>query len=315
MLPARASACGKAILAGEHAVVYGFPALAVPLTALRARASFLPAVHGWEGLDMQLPDVSRFDIEPDAARHALARAAAVAFDHFGLPMPHAALAVESDVPPARGLGSGAAVAVAVIRAAAVAAGRELDDATASALAFEVEKIHHGNPSGIDNAVVALERPVLFRRAHGPRTLDTCALHLVFADSGGASKTRDMVEAVAARRQARPGEVDAVLQALGKAAMRCAGLAGAGDLAELGDELTRVHGLLRDLAVSTPALEALVDAALASGALGAKLSGAGGGGYMFALAPSAEAAPAIASALEAAGGTGVFTTRVGAAQSR
>jgi mevalonate kinase len=308
---AEASACAKAILIGEHAVVYGHPAIAVPLSSLRANARWVEGNSRNSGLRIEAPDIGRSGFagqEPEL--EPLALAVRIAFDRMAIPMPPSTLHIESAIPVAGGLGSGAAVAVATIRACSAFAGRPLDPDTVSSLAFEVEKLHHGTPSGIDNAVVALETPLLFSKAEGPRPLDTQPLVLVLADSGIRASTADMVARVSKRREGDRGETDSRFRLIGEAVENAKRALGEGSLELLGRALTEAQGHLSGLGVSCEALDRLVTAALGAGALGAKLSGAGGGGYMLALAPSKAGAKKIGDALAGAGGRGIFQTQVG-----
>ena len=159
-----ASAPGKVILFGEHAVVYGQPAIAIPVTQLRARATLTPKISGEPGeLRILAPDVGLDSLWEHLTPDNPIRAAvtevksALGIDHI----PACIIKVTSTVPIASGLGSGAAVSVAVIRALSGFLGNPLPDEQVSALAFEVEKIHHGTPSGIDNTVVTYAQPVYF----------------------------------------------------------------------------------------------------------------------------------------------------------
>jgi len=235
----------------------------------------------------------------------LARAVQVASERFGIDPAPCTLRIESDIPVGRGLGSGAAVAAATARAVAALAGRKPSPEDISDCAFEVEKIHHGDPSGVDNAVVSLERPVYFLKERAPLPLASPVPPLVLADSGTASSTAAMVARVRRLRQDNPGKVETILEQLGAGARRARDLLAAGDLDGLGATLAEAHVLLRDLGVSTERLDRLVEEALKAGAPGAKLSGAGGGGFMLALAPSQETADRVADALENAGATRVI----------
>ncbi|MCU0723395.1 MAG: mevalonate kinase, partial [Planctomycetes bacterium] len=284
MRSAEASACAKAILIGEHAVVHGRPGIAVPLPSLRASARLSAGNPRGEGVRVEARDLGREGYpDEDPSLFPLAQAARLAFDRMGLPSPALTLRIESAIPVSRGLGSGAAVAAATARACAAFAGGAMTAEAVSAVAFEVEKLHHGTPSGIDNATVAFERPVWFTRADGAVPLDARPFVLVLADSGARAKTADMVRIVARKLESDRREAVAILDRLGSLASRSREALASGGLAELGAAMDEAHRLLGDLGVSAPALDALVRAAKEAGALGAKLSGAGGGGYLLALA--------------------------------
>ncbi len=280
----KGSACAKVILVGEHSVVYGEPAIAVPLPALRAEAVLHPG--GEEGLRIIAPDVGRSFRLADAGKDdPLAFAVRLFLHTFGLEEPRAALQLRSAIPIAAGLGSGAAVTVAILRALAAATGIQPTQAQLNALAYEVEKLHHGTPSGIDNTVIVWERPVWFVRGEAPQPLETAGtLPLLVAQSGPAPATRVMVEGVRRRYEANPDRYGALFARMGDLAREARAALTDGDIPALGALLNENHHLLRDLGVSTPALDRLVEAALAGGAWGAKLTGAGGGGNLIALVP-------------------------------
>ncbi len=259
------SAPGKLILFGEHAVVYGHTAIAAAV-GLRSSVS----LHPCDG--------------PTHIRHSsfhdqrLQRAVAQALPQQGL-----AVDIISELPPGRGMGSSASIAVAMVRAAAGLAGESPDQDVLFERSLALERIFHGRPSGVDNAV-ALRGGVLRYRKGPPLELASvplsAPLHAVILDSGTAGSTAALVAQV---RAGRP-QVDPLLDAIGALVERASGLLDAP--AKLGAAMDENHALLRQLGVSTPALDQLCGLAREHGALGAKLSGAGGGGVVLALVPPA-----------------------------
>jgi mevalonate kinase len=312
------TAPGKVILLGEHAVVYGAPALAVPVSAVEARATvwpgagplsvraFYPQREGGAALEVRL------DEAPDT--DALATAARCTLDFLGLGQPPAwAVDLASTVPTGRGLGSSAATAVALVRALGAAAGRELSAEEAGRLAFEAERVTHGRPSGIDNTVVALGRPIRFERgAHRPLGL-RLPLTLLIADSGQPGDTRAMVEGVQLRHARRPAAYGGWFERIRRLVDEATVALAEGDLPRLGRLMNANHLALQAMRVSTPALDRLVAAARGAGALGAKLSGSGGGGIVIALVAPEQAA-AVGQAFSAAGAGQVLRTVVEAGPS-
>lgn len=307
------SACGKIILFGEHAVVYGRPALAVPLPQLRARAGIQPA--GSDTSIIHAHDLGR-DLYPDGkdANEPLAVILGLARARLGITGAFE-LVIESDIPLASGLGSGAAVATAVVRALAGFGQKPLPPAELSALVFETEKLYHGTPSGIDNTVIAYEQPVRFVRRVPPSPDEITPFiiaqpfTLVIANTGIASPTKETVGDV--RRgwnqdRARYESIfDAVRVIVGEAQDALA----RGENSRLGELLTRNQRELERMGVSSPALERLIDAGCKAGAAGGKLSGGGrGGSVIFYVAPSD--ANAVSNAVAAAGAARVLTTVVG-----
>jgi mevalonate kinase len=213
--------------------------------------------------------------------------------------------IRSGIPVGSNLGSGAAVSIALTRALAAYTRKPLDADTASALAYEVEKLHHGAPSGIDNTVIAHEKPVRFTRGEPVRLLSPAPLHLVIGDSGESTPTRIPVGDVRAAWERDPAALEVVFDCIAAIVDRAQTALERGDLDMLGDALNDNHTALRELAVSSPKLDTLCAAARKAGAPGAKMSGGGRGGNMFALARDAAHAGRIKDALLAAGARRVF----------
>jgi mevalonate kinase len=297
MQKAAASACGKAILLGEHFVVHGSRALAIPLGDLRTEVT-VELGPGGPAVRCDFPD-------PSGAIRALARAAELA----GISPETAHARIRSRIPTGCGLGSSAALAVALTRAVASLAGAALDDGEVSARAFELERLAHGTPSGVDNAVVAFERPLCFRRGVPPEVIEPGGvIPIVVADTGERFSTAVAVSGVAAVRardeRAFAGHLEAVDAAVGVGL----GAIERGDAAALGPVLDAVQERLAAVGVSSPALERLIAAARTAGALGAKLTGAGRGGSILAVVRPGEEL-AVAAALTGAGAKLVQITRL------
>jgi len=314
----QASAPGKVILLGEHAVVYGRPAIAAPLSGLRATVTVEPGRPG-SGVVIEARDLGRTLHTSQEPADPLVVTVSNTLARLGVPDPgDLHLTIASDIPIASGLGSGAAVAVATIRAldawftelpnAEALAGsrlkarlrKQLTDAEVSALAYETEVLHHGTPSGIDNSVVTYERPIVFTRARGvePFSLGR-PLTLVVGDTGIASPTRETVGDVRRAWQADPARYEALFDAVAETVQAGRTAIERGDVPALGAAMRRDHALLQELGVSCPELDRLVAAAEEAGALGAKLAGGGRGGNMIALV-TGETADRVAAALRAAG---------------
>ncbi len=312
-----ATAPGKIILFGEHAVVYGQPALAVPVPAVRARAIVSPAPDLPRGEirltapAVALEDASWAELSPT---HPLAKAIALTLAAAGVAQPPAVrLRVSSTIPVAAGLGSGAAVTVAVARALSAFLGHPLDDPSVNTIAYEVEKIHHGTPSGIDNTVITYAQPVYFVRGQPLRTFAVQRpFTVVIADSGIPAPTAEAVGDVRRAAQAEPARFEALFAAVGRVVEAAYQAITQGTPEALGPLMDENHTLLQQMGVSCPTLDRLVAAARAAGAAGAKLSGGGRGGNIIALVPSAapEAAPSIARALETAGAVRTIIARIG-----
>jgi mevalonate kinase len=309
-----ASACGKIILLGEHAVVYGRPALAVPLPQIRVNVEIKPVDGGEAGsLRILAPDIDLTSwLHALEANHPLARIVHLVRQAVGIEdHPALELSIRSSIPVASGLGSGTAVSVAIVRALSAQLGDPLPADMQSALTYEVEKLHHGTPSGIDNTVIAHEMPVYFQRGQAPEPFDIGApLTLVIGDTGFRSNTSIAVGMVRKTWQADKPRYERLFDQVGEIAELGRAAIEAGNLVQLGMQLNQNQALLREIGVSSPELETLIEAALSAGALGAKLSGGGMGGNMIALV-EANRADEISNGLLKAGATRTLVAEVGA----
>jgi hydroxymethylglutaryl-CoA reductase len=277
---ARGSAAGKVILLGEHGVVYGRHALAVPIPYA----------------------VSVTVARADALQHDLPEElVALLLAELGIEEQGWRIDVDSRLPFGKGLGSSASVAVAMARAFDARLGLGLDDARVNAIAFASETLAHGTPSGIDNTLATYARPMLFRNDGGLQLSDIeigAALPLLVAWGDETGRTSEMVAGVRARHARSPAHFGALfdqMDELSRAGAEC--LANANWTA-LGELMNICHGLLNAIGVSTPTLERMVALARAAGAVGAKLTGAGGGGSIVALCP--QGTEAVAHELRRAG---------------
>ena len=262
---------GKLILSGEHAVVHGHLAIAVAVD----RGTTVSLEHRPGPTTIASADIS--DDRLQAAVSAL------------LPADGLAVHIRTNLPVGRGMGSSAALSVALVRAAAALEGRTAPHDECIERGFIAERIFHGSPSGVDHTVSTLGGGVRYRRGQPVAPFTPPPLRLVVMDSGTAGDTAEMVAGVAALPDAtvRLAEIGQLTEAISAA------LSEGRPPSVLGPLLTENHRLLRGIGVSTPVLDQLVEIALGAGAFGAKLAGAGGGGVAIALV--ADAAPVIAAA--------------------
>ena len=259
-------AAGKVILLGEHGVVYGRHALALPI-----------------------PDAVAVTLtEADALMHDLpVEFVDLLLDQLGVENRNWRIGIDSSLPFGKGLGSSAAIAVAIVRAFNQKLDLGPDDARVNAIAFECEKMAHGTPSGVDNTLSTYAQPMLFRNDGGLEVTtieveEEPSLLIAWGDEKG--RTSELVAGVRSRRDEMPKHFDAIFDEMDSLSLQGADLLRSGSWQELGALMNVCHGLLNAIGVSTPTLERMVALARQAGAAGAKLTGAGGGGSIVALCP-------------------------------
>lgn len=283
---ARAKACGKAILIGEHFVVFGGTALAFPVLnahlEVTLRAS--PRARNRVWLDPAFPDSERVQA---ACRRGLREMTLKRRYRLELK-------VSGNLDAGAGLGASAAFSVAFARAFLALDGRDDEDLVAQA-AFEMERAFHGHPSGIDSTTVAFEVPCYLKTGErfvsgeevgasaGFLDIAPGAVFLL-ADTGERRRTSESVSSIRAFAETnRGGKILGKLVDISETiALQTAAAMQDADFEYVGSMMNENHYLLRALEVSTPKLERLRLGALGAGALGAKLTGAGNGGYLLAL---------------------------------
>ncbi|WP_028273831.1 mevalonate kinase [Atopococcus tabaci] len=296
--PAVGTAHGKIILMGEHSVVYGEPAIAVPFPSVSVVAT-LTEKSGSITIESDY-----FTGELDQAPHSLDNlkaAVQVTCEALGQFASGFHMHIQSTIPPERGMGSSAAVAAAVIRSLYAHFHRDLDREQLLRLVNVSETIAHGNPSGLDAWMTSGEIPVYFQKEKPfePLPLQMNA-YLVVADTGQKGQTKDTVRDVSRLEQLYSEEARRIIRRLGALAEQAKVAIQEKNPVQLGECMKKAHSQLMTLTVSNAHLDRLVAAALYAGALGAKLTGGGRGGCMIALAADRMAAEKIAAALEHAG---------------
>lgn len=285
----RAQGHGKIILLGEHAVVYGSHAIAAPVP-LAIEAAARPSQT--EGVTLLIPRWGVESLLPadPAHRNSFQRSLGIILDRLELARTSMCIEVFPNVPRAMGLGGSSAMAVAIIRALNQHFRLGLSDEGVNSLAFSCEEVAHGTPSGVDNTVATYGYPLLFRRATSSQPMLmqeiklTHPIPLVIGVSRKESLTAKTVGLVREAWKKNPALYEGIFRQIDHLTLRGLAAAQGNDLEQLGELMNVCHGLLNALRVSSPEIEDLIEIARRHGALGAKLTGGGGGGSIIALCP-------------------------------
>lgn len=305
----KASASGKIILFGEHAVVYNRPALAVPVTQVQVDVEVLDSDSA--GVHIDAPMVNLHGelntLPPD---HAIGSVILKVFSTLGVSnQPNLKINITSTIPVAAGLGSGAAVSVALIRALSSHLNQPLTDEQVNAMVFEIEKLHHGTPSGIDNTVITFGKPVYFIKGQPIETFKVGKpFTIVIGDTGVPAPTKESVGDVRSLWNRDQTNVETLFNEIAQISLIARRSIESGQPDALGELMDQNHELLQQLTVSSSELDSLVEAARSAGALGAKLSGGGRGGNMIALVQK-EKAESVSNALLSAGAKRTIVTEI------
>lgn len=314
MISTQASAAAKVILFGEHAVVYGHPAVAIPVQDVRANAAisidFSIAMPIIDANDLKI-SISLDELTvPDSITHLIKAIELFNTKVTKLPKTGWRLTLWSKIPIGRGLGSSAATSIAVLRALLKAMNKLLLPKEVIDLSFELEKIHHGTPSGIDNTVIALEKPVLFRKDREPASIKpSLPIYFVVGDTGISKNTAEVVSQVATAREKNLEQYDRIFKQIGQLALEGSRAVKDGDAKKLGHLMNENQAMLERINVSSPEIDRLIKAAVSSGAIGAKLCGAGKGGCIVAVTHDFESSQIIAKQLLKAGAEKSFITKL------
>ncbi len=327
-----ATAPGKIILFGEHSVVYGQPAIAVPIESVQAKA-VVESTDSEDGIELVMPDLDeRLWLYEADDNHPQSRAIRDFFKQspdLALRDDGLKITLTSTIPMAGGMGSGAALSAALFRALAnhYNVPQLAKSDVVSRMTYEIERIYHGTPSGIDNTVVSYNKPVYFVRdlffddvdtynyllggdgymlfMPGIKTFSTGAsFTFLIADTGIPAPTSESVRDVRLLWLTNRFEFESLFIRCGQIANQARQALNRGDVEGLGSLMNFNQHVLQDMTVSSPELEKLITAARKAGALGAKLSGGGRGGNMIALVND-EVEEDVRKALLDAGATNVI----------
>lgn len=294
---------GKIILMGEHSVVYGQPAIALPFSKVAIQCS-VDFIQGDNTVDCDFyhGKLSEAPVLLEGVRALVERT----MKELGKENDGLQLRIESNLPAQRGLGSSAAVSVAVVRALYDAFKVDLTEDVLTELVGVAESIYHESPSGLDATTIASGKAVFFEKNRGkkylPMSIDGV---LVVADTGVFGQTKQAVSSVRTLWNNNPDHINPILDRLGELTMLASECLETNDSVMLGRTMNEAQALLRQIDVSDDRLEHLVEVAIESGALGAKLTGGGKGGCMIALCSTYEAANYVSQKLKEAGASNTW----------
>lgn len=305
----KTSASGKIILFGEHAVVYNRPALAVPVNQVQVDVEILDSDSA--GVWIHAPIINlHAELSALPSDHPIGSVILQVFQSLKLSSaPNIQINIYSTIPVASGLGSGAAVSVALIRALSTYLNHPLPNEKINQMVFESEKLHHGTPSGIDNTVITFNKPVYFIKDKPIETFTVAKpFTIIIADTGIPAPTKESVGDVRKLWQKDKNKYESIFDEIGQISLISRRAIESGRPELLGELMNQNHELLQQLTVSSPELDKLVLSARSAGALGAKLSGGGRGGNMIALVNQAEASQ-VAESLIKSGAKNTIITEI------
>ena len=271
----------KIILIGEHAVVYGYPAISLPLLEVEVTCKVVPATSPWRLYE----------------EDTLSMAVYAALEYLNIKEACIRCEIDSAIPEKRGMGSSAAISIAAIRAVFDYYQAELPHDALEILVNRAEMIAHMNPSGLDAKTCLSDQPIRFIKNVGFTELEMdLSAYLVIADTGVYGHTREAIQVV----QNKGKDALPFLHALGELTQQAEDAIRRKDAEGLGKILSQAHSHLKEIGVSSPEADHLVETALNHGAMGAKMSGGGLGGCIIALATNLSQAQELAERLEEKG---------------
>jgi mevalonate kinase len=300
---------GKVILFNEHFVVYGIPAIA---SAIGARTTALVERRAGSGVELkdERMETKGYKAEKLAQQkeslNRMLKLMNIDTDHTGFK-----ITLAGDLIAASGVGASAASCAAIARAFSDELDLNYSDERINEIAYEGEKGYHGTPSGIDNTAATFGGLIWYRREGASQLMERMRLkspiEIVMGDTGIVADTRVVVGAVKERKDKEPAKYARVFKSAEQLVHDARKQLEVSNLEKLGARMNENHALLQQIEVSCSELDALVNLARGSGALGAKMTGTGKGGYMVALTPSKELQNRVAEAIERKGFQALRTT--------
>lgn len=296
---------GKIILLGEHSVVYGMPAIAIPIKSFISKT----IMEYKKGEAEIITDYYTGSLDKTSNEIlGLVTAIKETITQLNQDLQNFTITIKSEIPKERGMGSSAAVAVSSIKAIYNFFNEQLTKEKLLELTNIAEKINHGNPSGIDASTTISDEPIYYIKEQGIKSFKmNLSAYLVIADSGVMGKTKEAVSDVRKLFSQDKQKISRVLKELGRITDEAKTFLETNEVYKLGKNMSMAHNLLRKLTVSNDVLDKLVNCALDEGALGAKLTGGGRGGCIIALTKTLDQARKVSAKLKenGAGNTWIY----------
>lgn len=299
----------KIILIGEHSVVYQQPAIALPLPNVEAEATIKETNDGLKSIKSRFYE-GNVENMPESME-GVAELLKALIQHFHAEKDSWQLEIKSQLPAERGMGSSAATAIAIVRAFFNYYDEDLSHEELLKWADIEEKVTHRSPSGLDAATCSSDLPIWFVKGQTNRPIElNLNATMVIADTGVQGRTKEAITAVKGLLDSDPEKAQALIEHLGQLTKDSKTALMADEAEKLGLILTSAQNDLRQLGVSSKELDHLCQVSLENGALGAKLTGGGRGGCMFAITNSALGARRLASVLTEAGAKSTWIQPLG-----
>lgn len=293
----------KVILIGEHAVVHGQPAIAIPfpLIGVETMIEYVPGTVKIDSTFYYGP----LHLAPESL-HGIVNCIKGTLDYLEIPIQDLVIRINSSIPPGKGLGSSASVAISVIRSLFNYANRECTEEELLQLANIAETYAHGSPSGIDTLTITADTPIWFEKNHSITKIEIKEdFHFIVADSGQDADTKSAVASVANLLREAPRKIQRKIDRIGQLTHDAKDALEKASKHFLGQMLNEAQKELEFLGVSDAVLNRLIQFARKEGALGAKLTGGGNGGCIIALAQNEVHSKQLAEKLKKFGAQSVW----------
>jgi mevalonate kinase len=299
---------GKVILFNEHFVVYGVPAVA---SAIGAKTTALVERKPGAGFELkdERPETPGYKAEKlEQQKESLD--IMLKFMNIDTRHEHYVITLGGDLMAASGVGASAASCAAIARAFSQELNLNFSDERVNEVAYEGEKGYHGTPSGIDNTAATYGGLIWYRREGSAQLMERMRLHkpveIVMGNTGKVADTKSVVAGVKERKEKEPEKYARIFHDADQLVRNARKQLESFNLEKVGAYMNENHRLLQEIGVSSPELDALVELARDTGAVGAKLTGTGRGGYMVALTPGRELQERVANEIDRHGSQSLRT---------